>query len=50
MLVSKGVDPATVALILGRNNPGVTMWTYVHGIQDRVHAGVALLDRVQKKV
>jgi len=50
VLISKGVDPATVAMILGHNDPGFTMRTYVHGIDERVQAAVALLDKVQNKV
>lgn len=50
VLIGHGVDPASVAAILGHNDPGFTMRTYVHGIDERVQAAVSVLDRVQDKV
>ncbi|MEZ3161499.1 tyrosine-type recombinase/integrase [Microbacterium sp. BWT-B31] len=50
VLIGHGVDPASVAAILGHNDPGFTMRTYVHGIDERVTAAVSALDRVQDKV
>ena len=50
VLIAHGVDPATVATILGHKDPGFTMRTYVHGLDERVQSAVGLLDKVQNKV
>lgn len=50
VLIGHGVDPAAVAAILGHNDPGFTLRTYVHGVSERVQAAVSVLDRVQDKV
>lgn len=50
VLIAHGVDPASVAAILGHNDAGFTMRTYVHGIDERVQSAVSILNRVQNKV
>lgn len=52
VLIGHGIDPATVAAILGHNDPGFTMRTYVHAIDERVKGAMDILDqdRVQNKV
>lgn len=50
VLIGHGVDPAAVAKILGHNDPGFTMRTYVHGVDERVQDAIGFLHKVQNKV
>lgn len=50
VLIGHGVDPAAVAQILGHADAGFTMRTYVHGISERVHDAVSVLDAARDKV
>lgn len=43
-LVSRGVDVVTVAHILGHADPGLTMRTYVHSVDEKVRAVANVLD------
>lgn len=50
VLLAHGVDPATVAAILGHADPGFTLRTYSHTVDERLQQAAATLDKVQNRV
>lgn len=48
MLLAHGVDPATVAEILGHTDPAFTLRTYVHAVDERKREAMAALDQAHQ--
>jgi integrase len=48
-LIARGVDPVTVAKILGHSSAAFTMATYVHALDERVVEAALILDKARPK-